>query len=340
MSKQYASTQPPTYTNQIRNIAIVGATGNSGKHITSALLANPSFKITALTRATSGPPPPGVHIATIDYSNPSTLVEALKNQDVLIITLAVAAPPGTATALAEAAAKAGVPWILPNEFGTDTNDPIVGNDTFVNQSKIDDRNAIEKLGVSSWIGICTGFWYEHSLSGPEWYGIDVLDKKCVFFDDGTQRINTTTWPQVGRAVANLLALPILPHDEADTRTTLDSFRNRMAYVSSFAVNQREMLDSVQRVTQTTDAEWTITRENSRERYEKAKQEMFAGDRRAFGRVLYTRYFFSGENAGLVEVTRGLDNERLGLVEKEDLDEATRKAIALAEGGYGGRYMKS
>ncbi|PVI00934.1 putative oxidoreductase CipA [Periconia macrospinosa] len=285
MSKQYVFNQPSGYINKIRNIAIVGATGNSGKYMTESLLAKSSFNITAISRAGSSPPPDGIHLVTVDYSKPETLVEALRGQDVLIVTMAVSAPAGTASALYEAAAKAGVPWILPNEFGNDTDDMNVGDDTFVNQGKINERKAIETAGVSSWIGVCTGFWYEHSLSGPSWFGIDVLNKKCIFFDDGLQRLNSSTWLQVGRAVANLLSLPILPENEADQSVTLDSYRNRFTYVSSFAVNQREMLDSVQRVTKTRDADWEISSENSRERYEAAKQKMFAGDRAAFGRVL-------------------------------------------------------
>lgn len=319
-------------------VAIVGATGSSGKYIAESLLAKSSFKLTAISRVGSSPPPSGVHVITVDYSKPETIVEALKGQDVLIVTMAVSAPAGTAATLYKAAAKAGVPWILPSEFGIDTDDKVVGNDTFVNQPKTDDRQLIQTSGAS-WIGVCTGFWYEHSLSGPELFGIDLLKRECTLFDNGTQRINTSTFAQVGRAVASLMSLPILPENEADKSLTLDSYRNRFAYISSFTVSQREMLDSVQRYTKTTDADWKITSENSKERFETAKQKLIAGDYSAFGRVLYTRYFFPGDNAGLHEVTRGLDNDKLGLP-KEDLEEASQRAIELASNGYWQQYGKA
>jgi len=41
-------------------------------------------------------------------------VETLRGQQVLIITISVAAPSDTISKLVRAAAKAGVPYILPN----------------------------------------------------------------------------------------------------------------------------------------------------------------------------------------------------------------------------------
>jgi hypothetical protein len=314
----------------IRNIAIVGATGNSGKHMVISLLAKSKFKITAITRAGSATPAPGVHIATVDYSRPETLVEALKGQDVLITTVGVTAPPGTTTLLIEAAAKAGVPWVLPNEFGGDTDDEVVSNDTMIGPMKRKDRKLIEDLGVSSWIGVATGFWYEHSLGGPGLYGINILKKECVFYDGAEQRLNTSTYPQVGRAVANLLSLPLTSED--NNALTLSSYRNRLVFVSSFTLNQREMLDAVQHVTKTSDSDWKISTMPAKEKFEDSKKRLFGGDRSAFADMLYSRNFFPGENAGLFEVARGLDNEKLGLP-KEDLEEATLRAVELANSDY-------
>ena len=90
----------------IRNIAIVGATGQLGKYIAAELLKNPTFTVTALTRtADTSSFPPGIQAIPVDYSDPSTLTAALKGQDALIITLAVTAPPDTHAKLVHAAAK-------------------------------------------------------------------------------------------------------------------------------------------------------------------------------------------------------------------------------------------
>lgn len=315
-------------TTRIRNIAIVGATGQLGKYITAELLKNPNFTVTALTRTPDTSSfPSGLHAIPVDYSDPSTLTAALKGQDALIITLAVTAPPDTHSKLVRAAAEAGVPWILPNEFGGDTNDP-VSDETHTGPPKRADRKLIEDLGVSSWVGIVSGFWYEYSLSGPGLYGIDIAKKEVMFFDEGTQRLNTSTWVQVGRAVASLLALPV----GGDDGTTLSSYRNQMVFVSSFAVNQREMLDSINRVTGLEDKDWSVKRVGAKERFEDAGRMMAEGNRMGFAYKLYTRYFFPGEDASLFEKTKRLDNEKLGLP-VEDLDEATRKAVEMAQDGY-------
>ncbi|CAF1544241.1 unnamed protein product [Didymodactylos carnosus] len=63
--------------------------------------------------------PTGVEVKKVNYNNPSSLVEALKDQEVLVITMAATAPKEQQTKLIEAAAAANVPWVLPNEFGGD-----------------------------------------------------------------------------------------------------------------------------------------------------------------------------------------------------------------------------
>lgn len=166
---QYASTQPTGYKNHLQNIAIVGAGGRAGKYIVTSLLSNGvSQKITALTRADSSTTfAPGVQTAHIDYTHPSTIVSALRGQDVLIITMSVMAAPDSSKKLIEAAAEAGVKWVLPNEWGFDASNEEAGKDSMIYEAKKADRELIESLGVSSWIGIACGFWYEFSLGGGD-----------------------------------------------------------------------------------------------------------------------------------------------------------------------------
>ena len=327
--------QPGVDSNHIHNIAIVGATGNVGSPILKELLAKNRFKLTAISRAESkGTIPDGVARANVDYNDTNSIVEALKGQDVLIITLSVMATRDTQPKLIRAAADAGVSWVIPNDFGMYTTDE-AQNDT-VGPGKTEDRKLVESLGVSSWIGVTCGFWYEHSLSGPGFYGFDIAKREAVFFDDGTEPQNTSTWAQVGRAVASLLSLPI-SSDSTDDKTALSSYRNRMVYISSFTLTQRDMFESLKRVTHTTDADWTSSHVPAKERYNEAKERLMkTGERDAFGKMLYTRFFFPGENAGYFEKVHGLDNEALALP-TEDLDEATKAAIELGERGYWKQY---
>jgi uncharacterized protein YbjT (DUF2867 family) len=83
--------------------------------MTKELLATGKHTVTAITRPDSKSQlPEGVKIAKVDYENPQTIVEALKGQDALIITLSVFAH-AEQDKLIEAAADAGVPWVIPNE---------------------------------------------------------------------------------------------------------------------------------------------------------------------------------------------------------------------------------
>jgi len=256
-------------------------------------------------------------------------VAALKGQQFLIITMSVLAPPDTQSKLVRAAAEAGIPYVLPNWFGGDPKEEQLISDTFLGAMKNAQQEEIERLGVSAWVALCCGFWYEFSLGGgPDRYGFDFHKKTLVFFDEGTVKVNTTTWPQCGRAVAGLLSLKELPEDENDKSPTVSSFANGVVYTSSFRVSQRDMFDSVKRVTGTTDADWTITKENSLKRYQDAVEAMKKGDRPAFARQLYTRSFFPDSNNDY-EAKRGLHNNLFGLPE-EDLDEWTKEAVRMAE----------
>lgn len=76
--------------------------------------------MTALTRANSDNPlPQGVIPAIVDYEDESSIVEALKGQHFFIITMHARADPGVHKMLVDAAAKAGVPYVMPNAYGSD-----------------------------------------------------------------------------------------------------------------------------------------------------------------------------------------------------------------------------
>jgi hypothetical protein len=284
--------------------------------------------VTALTRyGSTNKVPAGVKSAFVDYDDEASIVSALKDQQFLIITMAVTAPRDTQSKLVRAAAKAGVPYIMPNWYGGDFTNKELGKATQMGprgQAVVDE---IESLGVSQWVMLSCGFWYEFSLAGgPIRYGFDFHDKSVTFFDDGNTKINTSTWEQCGRAVAALLSLPELPMDKNDKSTTVSQFGNGMVYISSFLISQKDMFESVQRVTGTTDADWKISYEPSAQRYEDGIEAMKKGDMRGFGKQLYTRVMFPN---GGGDFSIKLNNKALGLPQ-EDLDERTRIAVRMAE----------
>jgi len=307
----------------IKNVAVVGASGNLGRFIVEALLKTGKHNVTAISRIQSdAKPAEGVHLAKVDYDDPNALIAALKGQDALVITMSVRSPKGQQNKLFDAAAAAGVPFIIPSEWGLDNRNEQLGKDVFIGVTNAAARAYIEKLGKSSWISVACGFWYEFSLGGTiERYGFDFKDRKIIYFDKGTTRINTTTWPQVGRAVASLLSLPI-DSDASGSGPSLSDFKNNFCRVSSFYVSQKDMFESVARVTGTTEKDWDIQYEDSKVRYESGLQLLQTGNPAGFARLLYTRVFYPD---GSGDFNSDLHNDILGLPE-EDLDAATGVAI--------------
>lgn len=275
--------------------------------------------------------PAGVKSVSVDYDDETTLVEALRGQQFFIISLSVMAPPGTNRKLVDAAAKAGVPWVMPNCWGGDVANEKLVQDTIVSVPILADLKAMEAKGEPSYVAMACSFWYEYSLALPQGYGFDLANRKVTLFGDGNVRINTTTWQQVGRAVAALVGLKELPEDASDTAPTLSSWRNKPLYVASFLLSQRDMLDSLHRVLGTTDADWEIAHEPLQERYQRGLEGMRAGDRTSVGLMLYTRAFFPTGETNFQE-KYGLANEALGLP-REDLDEATRRSLSMSKAGW-------
>jgi len=331
MAQKYAKDQPEGFSNHVKNIAIVGAGGQVGEYMAKALLATGKHNLTAITRPDSkSTMPSGMTVKKVNYDDKSSLVDALKGQDVLIITMAVTAPPETQDKLIDAAAEAGVPWILPNEYSSDPTNELMQKEIMLGPGREKVRQHIEEIGVSAWIGFTCSFWYEYSLSAaPSTYGFDFSNKTVTFYDEGTTKINTTTWEQCGRATAALLSLKVLPEDSNDKAQTLSMFKNEHMYISSFLISQRDMFESVLRVTGDKESDWTIKHEDVKERYEAGLAQMKGGDRNGFAKMLYARVFYPGD--GDYESKKGLHNDVLGLP-KEDLDEATKKGLELAEQG--------
>lgn len=132
-------------------------------------------------------------------------------------------------------------------------------------------------------------------------------------------------PQVGRAVAGLLSLPV----EGGT-PCLSDYKTEYVYISSFFVSQREMLASVQRVTGTRNADWNISYRPAEQTVKEARAQLAKGEWSlpVLVNVLYGGNFVK-ESGNDYVVTKGTSNKALGLP-KESLDEATQAAVKRVE----------
>jgi hypothetical protein len=302
------------------------ANGHIGKIFVRALIKNDQHEITALTRAeTKGPLFEGISHIQVDFSNQDSLVAALQGQEFLIITLAVTVGPEVHNNIVYAAASAGVPYVMPNFYGSDIRNPNLGDEPFgaVIKHQIGE---MERLDVS-YVSLACGTWYEWSVAlGESWFGFTIPERKVTFFDDGETRVNVSTWPQCGRAVAALLSLPV-----TGASPCVADWKNEPVYITSFRVSQREILNSLHRVLGTTNENWQITYEPTAKRVKDGMEEFSNGIVTGIGKAMYAKLFIRSRAAEL-ELPRGMANKALGLPE-ESLDEATRTAVEMVQSGW-------
>lgn len=232
----------------------------------------------------------------------------MKGQDVLIIALAFTAYDAQIP-LIKAAAKAGVPYIVPCEFGSDPTHPKLNAEIDVMNVKAPFRKLIEDLGVSSWIGVVSNPWVEFSIR-LGLYGIDLKKRTAAFYDDGNTKANFTTLKRVGESLAALFALP---------EEELAKHKNEFVYFSSFYASQKDFLASAMRATGTTEKDWNITSNST----DKILQDAREADPSARMMLLFALVFKEGYGGDYN--SKVVDYEKLGLA-AEDLD-AVMKGVA-------------
>lgn len=152
---------------ELHKIALFGAGGtNIGYHLIRAFLADGSYNVTVLARASSKSTyPSAVNVIKInDFNSHSELVSALKGQDVLISGIG---PEGFGIQhhLAGVCVEVGVKRFIPTEWGFDNQDlnarelcpPIFGaKGKFVDEvlKKTEDKMTWTAVASSIWLDWC------------------------------------------------------------------------------------------------------------------------------------------------------------------------------------------
>lgn len=299
---------------ETRKVTLVGATGNVGKHILDSLLAA-GHEVSVITRANSNiTVPDKVTLHRGDYNDESFLATALKGQDVLIVTVSFGAYE-VQTPLFRAAAAAKVPWIVPCEFGADPKASLNEHISLM-KAKKPYRDLIEELGVSSWVGVVNGLWFDYVMPmGAFGLGIDAKAKTANFFDDGNTKTNFTTLKRVGESLAAVLGWP---EDE------LAKLRNDWVYFSSFHITQREIWAAAMRATGTKESDWVVSARPSEDVIKECKEQIANGAGMAPAQQLLMALTL-GKGIGGDYQEKVVDNERLGL-QPESQDEVVKKVV--------------
>ena len=128
------------------------------------LKASHDFKISVVTRTDSTATfPSSVTVHKGQYSDADFLENAFNGQDVVIFALHFMAQ-GAQNGMIDVAAKAGVKWIIPNEYAGDGLNEDMVNASAVFSQKVQSRRHVEELSKTheglKWIGVATNPFFE------------------------------------------------------------------------------------------------------------------------------------------------------------------------------------
>ncbi|KAL8644369.1 MAG: hypothetical protein Q9226_007798 [Calogaya cf. arnoldii] len=282
----------------LKNVIIIGASGNVGKPTVQALL-KAGFNVTALTRkGSSATFPSEVKVQTVEDNYPSDqLVAVFKGQDAVINLL----PPISVeqhNSIADAAAEAGVKRYIPSEFGSDTTSakiielvPMFGNKTAIT----DYLKTKESSGLS-WTAVVNGAFFDWGLH-TGFLGFDLKTHTATIFDDGEAILNGTNLSDVGQSVVAILSKP-------------EETANKFVFIQNVKATQNQILGALEK---STDKKWTVNKRSATEARQTGGEKLGKGDMSGIGDLILGGVF-SGEPAADYATTRGLTNDLLGLKE--------------------------
>ncbi|KAF5574861.1 NAD(P)-binding domain-containing protein [Fusarium pseudoanthophilum] len=304
---------------QGRKIAIIGSSGQVGQPTVKALLASGLHTITAVQRieATSTFPPE-VIVKSGDLKDESFLMSTFQGHDAVVLMVPLPQLVSLQESAVRAAAKAGVPYILPAEFGPDPFASKLIEDNHLLQDKKRIRDLIEELGVSSWISVAVGPFPEMIKSGL--WGIDVENRKATIWTGAVGKVSTTSVAQTGQATAAVLSLP-----ERD----LSRYKNKAFYVPSFHLTQKELLLAVQKATGTEDQDWEIEYQDVNDGLEDCNHKIQQKDAMApFVKFFITHFRegSGGEFESKVDASEVKKLHEIGL-QKETLDDVLKSIVS-------------
>jgi uncharacterized protein YbjT (DUF2867 family) len=144
----------------IKTVALVGASGNLGSRFLAKLVKGGKHNVTVITRPSSSASyPAGVTVKKGQYTDVSFLTSALQGVEVLVLMLGFAGRPDQDNIL-QGAAKAGVKYVFPTEYGAPSDDERQQKALPLMQVIRDVHARIEELGMR-WIGTVTGGWIDY-----------------------------------------------------------------------------------------------------------------------------------------------------------------------------------
>ncbi|KAM0145526.1 hypothetical protein ACHAPG_011579 [Botrytis cinerea] len=279
----------------LKNVAIVGASGNFGGLVLPELL-KVDLNLTAVIRETSKATfPSGVQVAKSDFSLKS-LTGIFVDKDAVISILPIAALADQGM-LIEAAIAAGVKRFIPSEYGSDSTNPdmIAAVPLFEGKKRHLELLA-SKEDVISWTALITGPFFDWTFF-LGLTGFDASTKTVTLVDSGRTPFSASTSTQISRAL-----ISVLKHAGETS--------NKMVFVESFTTTQLDVLTAVEKVT---GQKWNVVEAKSEDIRVAGFQKMSEGNYVEGGGLLIQAAVLGKEALeNHSHVKGGIWNDRLGL----------------------------
>ncbi|KAL6404538.1 isoflavone reductase [Ilyonectria robusta] len=291
----------------IKNVSIVGASGNLGALVLPELLKT-GLNVTAVTRETSSAKfPEGTKVAKSDFGL-SSLTEVFKGQDAVISMLPILAL-GDQRIIIEAAIAAGVKRFIPSEYGSDSTAPVITAIPFLEDKKKNLEYLKAKEEVISWTALFTGPFFDW-----EWFasftGANLATKTVTLVDGGTTRFTTSNVAQISRSL-----IAILSHAPETA--------NKLVYVESFTTTQLEILAAVEKAT---GDKWKVVKKRSEDIRAEGFKAMREGKMMEGGASVIVAAVLGKEALeDHSHVEGGIWNDRLGLP-KQSVEEEVKRIL--------------
>ncbi|KAL6718002.1 hypothetical protein ACLMJK_004087 [Lecanora helva] len=194
----------------LRNVLVVGASGNLAPIIIKTISNDPTFNLTVLSRDGSSSLA-SANTKLIRLPTPyqaDALYSVLKGQDAIINMI----PPFDLDAhktVIDVAIKAGVKRYIPPEFSSRDDNPYVTTRVpfaAVKGNLVDLLVSKEQEGLS-WTGVVCGGFLDWGIK-VGFLGLEIANRKAVLYNNGTQRLDLTLLSDIARAVVGILKHPL------------------------------------------------------------------------------------------------------------------------------------
>lgn len=218
----------------IKNVTLIGGSGNLGSCILEKLLASKKFNVQVLKRSGSSSTfAAGIKVVEADYEDLASLTAAFQGQDAIVSAVSDKGFAGQKIMI-DAAIAAGVSRFLPSEFGSNLTNPKCRELPVFGLKVATEEYLIEKSKTSdlTYSFIFTGGFIDYTLQMR--ILMDFSKFQPTLYHGGKTKFSATSMPAIGDAVVGVLTHP--------TET-----KNREVFVSEGLVSQNQLVDIAKKI---------------------------------------------------------------------------------------------